>query len=112
MSQITEDLNRLNENIKTLFEKRDDTVKELNTLDSTVKVMASENASTHSQQNRDIDELKLRVTALETFKTLHEGEERGRGWVQKYIPWLIIIAQFIFSLLREATALLRGGPNP
>ena len=99
LSIIKSELNRLNENITDLFDKRDDMVKDINTNETDIKVHIKEDESVHKQHKEIIDDIKVRIKLLEKFQSMEEGKEKGKGWVQKYIPWLTSLALFLLLIV-------------
>lgn len=98
------DIQRLNQNIDLLFDKRDAMIKDINTIETDLKVHIGEDTAVQSMNKDRLDDHTKKIDDLMEFKSKHDGEEKGRGWVQKYLPWVIslfLLAEKIFKEVLE-----------
>lgn len=107
MNQET-DIQRLNKNIDDLFDKRDQLVKEINSVESDMKLHIGEDKGVHAQHSKSIDDLEVRIKVIEKFQATQEGKEAGKGWVQKYSSWLISLVLFLLLMIDKIVAWIGG----
>lgn len=95
------DIQRLTQSVEKLIDQREDMMKQTNNVETDLKVHIGEDTALRNQIISTIDDLSPRVKDLEDFKAGLEGQEKGRGWVQKYLPWVISMFLVAEKIIKE-----------
>lgn len=85
----TDDINRLHTTLERLFDKIDAKDDKINRNDVLLEKHLTESKIRVSHYDRDLEEIKIKIEAFETFKDESKGSDKGKSWLRTYISWII-----------------------
>ena len=107
----TEDINRLHTTLERLFDKIDAKDDKINRNDVLLEKHLTESKIRVNHYDKDIEEIKLKIEALETFMDENKGSDKGKNWLRNLIHSILTIILGLWLLFEKFGGLFASRHN-